>query len=140
MYEWIIDKKNNLINKYGTRDPFKIANAMGIIVLFEELNNIYGYYNTVCQIKFIHINASMEYEEQKFTCSHELGHAILHSDINTPFLNDHTLFSESKIESQANFFATHLHISKMVIDGIDTKKALLAYYGVPKQMEKYIKV
>ncbi|MBC2148136.1 ImmA/IrrE family metallo-endopeptidase [Listeria booriae] len=138
MYEWIFDKQEALIKKHGTRDPFELASALGIIVLFEELKNIYGFYNTVCQIKFIHINASMEYEEQRFTCSHELGHAVLHPELNTPFLNAHTLFSESKIEAQANFFATHLHIPKEKVDGVTTKQALLNYYGVPAQMERFI--
>lgn len=45
---------------------------------------------------------------QAFVCAHELGHALLHRNINTPFLSKNTLFSIDKIERQANTFAVEL--------------------------------
>jgi Zn-dependent peptidase ImmA (M78 family) len=43
-----------------------------------------------------------------YVCAHELGHAILHAKINTPYLSAYTLFSVAKIERQANTFAVEL--------------------------------
>lgn len=55
--------------------------------------------------KFIHINQDLTEEQQRFTCCHELGHIILHPGLNTPFLRENTLFSVSKLETEANRFA-----------------------------------
>ncbi|QBK24967.1 ImmA/IrrE family metallo-endopeptidase [Ureibacillus thermophilus] len=43
-----------------------------------------------------------------FVCAHELGHAVLHHDANTPFLKRKTLFSTERIEIEANKFAVEL--------------------------------
>ncbi|MEW8956389.1 ImmA/IrrE family metallo-endopeptidase, partial [Clostridium sp.] len=48
---------------------------------------------------------------QIFTCGHELGHAILHEDSNTPFLRNNTFYSINKLERQANMFAAYLLIN-----------------------------
>jgi Zn-dependent peptidase ImmA (M78 family) len=56
----------------------------------------------------IHINRDLPVEEQKFTCAHELGHMLLHSDSNTPFLRVNTLYSIGKFENEANRFAVDL--------------------------------
>lgn len=45
---------------------------------------------------------------QRFVCSHELGHAVLHPRSNTPFLRNKTLFSIDKNEVEANTFAVEL--------------------------------
>jgi Zn-dependent peptidase ImmA (M78 family) len=40
--------------------------------------------------------------------AHEIGHAILHPTVNTPFLKANTLFLISRIEREANEFAVEL--------------------------------
>ncbi|WP_425059172.1 ImmA/IrrE family metallo-endopeptidase [Sporomusa carbonis] len=50
----------------------------------------------------------MPEKSETFVCAHELGHAIYHHDINTPFLKANTLFSTAKIEREANIFAVEL--------------------------------
>ena len=47
----------------------------------------------------------------RFTCAHELGHSVLHPNANTPFFKAHTLFSVSKMETEANRFMICLTIS-----------------------------
>lgn len=87
-----------LMKKYQTNDPFKIANYKNIILMYEKLGNTYGYYNCYKRIKIIHINEKLDELTQRFVCAHELGHAILHPDSNTPFLRKNTFFSIDKIE------------------------------------------
>ena len=48
---------SKLVNKYQTRNPFELADHLGIIVLFEELGSINGYYNTAFRQKFIPLYA-----------------------------------------------------------------------------------
>lgn len=97
-----------LIKKHGTNDPFEIAAQKNVLVLFEKLGDILGYYNSYKCIHMIHINQDSDESEQRFTCGHELGHMILHPKVNTPFLRKNTLFSIDRIEREANQFAVEL--------------------------------
>ena len=118
----IKQRVNRLCRKYGTRDPFELAERMNILVVREPLGSINGYYNQCYRQKFIHINEELEEYRQKFTCAHELGHAVLHPKANTPFLRDNTLFSVSRLEREANCFAAEL---------LCPDEVLLEYPGYP---------
>lgn len=100
----------HLKNKFGTSNPFELASYLGIKVLFEELGTINGYYNKQLRMKQIHINCDLPEHMQKFTCAHELGHALLHPNSNTPFLRNYTGLSVDKLEIEANKFAMELLI------------------------------
>jgi Zn-dependent peptidase ImmA (M78 family) len=102
---------SKLIKKHETRNPLKIANNLGIMVLYENLGSINGYYNTAFRQKFIHINENLPEHKQMFTAAHELGHALLHPKSNTPFLKENTFLSVDKLEVEANKFAVNLLIS-----------------------------
>lgn len=99
---------NSLAAKYGTRDPFRLCEALNIIVLFEPLGTVRGYYSKSYRFKVIHINQNLPEQKQLFTCAHELGHALMHPNACTPFLREHTLFSVDKLEVEANRFAACL--------------------------------
>lgn len=100
-----------LITKQKTRNPIEIAENLGIIVTYEELGTINGYYNTAFRQKFIHINKSLPKHKQQFTAAHELGHALLHPNANAPFMKENTYLSVDKMEIEANRFAVNLLIS-----------------------------
>lgn len=100
-----------LLKRYGTQDPFILADYMGILVSKEDLGTLSGYYTKKYRIKHIHVNASLTETELVFACAHELGHAILHPDANTPFLTKHTYLSIDKYEIEANKFAIELLLS-----------------------------
>ena len=55
-------------------------------------------------------NTDLSESEQRFSCAHELGHALLHPDANTPFLTKYTYLSVDKYEIEANKFALKLLI------------------------------
>ena len=97
-----------LCRKHGTRDPFELAERLHILVRLEPLGSINGYYNQCYRQKFIHINEDLPRRRQEFTCAHELGHAVLHPNANTPFLRENTLFRVSKLETEANRFVVEL--------------------------------
>lgn len=88
MRDFLIDDKvERLVRKFGTRDPYKIAEQLSIRILFEELGEIHGYYNKLKRIKFIHININTTEKEILYILAHELGHAICHPNENTPALS-----------------------------------------------------
>lgn len=99
---------DNLVKKYATNNPAELAEHMGIIILFENLGTINGYFNTAFRQKFIHVNQDLTEQMESFTIAHELGHAILHPKSNTPFLRISTFLSVSKLEIEANRFAINL--------------------------------
>lgn len=140
MSEQVDQQLNLIIKKIKTRDPFKIAEERKILVLYEDLGDILGYYNSVSRIKFIHINNRLSKNIENFVCAHELGHALLHPKQNTPQLSKITLKSEWIVEREANEFAT-----KLLIDGSHEEYELtsifevLNYYGLPYQMERFLK-
>lgn len=101
-------KVESLCRKHQTRDPLQICRERGIRVLFEPLGSIRGYYSCSHRFQVIHINQDLSEEQQRFTCGHELGHAILHSKANTPFLRANTLLSVNRLEVEANRFAVCL--------------------------------
>lgn len=100
-----------LSRKHHTRNVFELASALGILVLFEELGSINGYYNKQFRIKQIHINHNLPEHIQILTCAHELGHAIMHPNANTPFLRSSTFLSVDRLEIEANKFAMELLIT-----------------------------
>lgn len=95
---------------YKTNNPFDVIKSKNILLLYEELGCIRGYYNMVLQQKQIHINCNITDSQKKFTASHELGHAILHPKSCTPFLLESTYQSIDKMEIQANKFAVEFLI------------------------------
>ncbi|MDO5716406.1 MAG: ImmA/IrrE family metallo-endopeptidase [Tissierellia bacterium] len=127
-----------VVRKYKTRDPEIIASDMGIVVLYEPLGSLRGYFNTCRRQKFIHINNSLKWHERRLVTAHELGHAVLHPNANTPFMRSCTHFSISRMENQANTFAGHLLIPDDELEyyseySIDQ---LAMLYGVPQHIVK----
>ena len=61
--------------------------------------------------KQIHLNENLNEFEMRFTCAHELGHALLHPKANTPFLISSTYLSVNKLEIEANSFAIEMLLS-----------------------------
>lgn len=100
-----------LVRQAGTRDPFEIARQKHIIITEEPSGSIRGYYSRSHRQPVIHINSALSESQRRFTCAHELGHALLHPKANTPFLHSRTLFSVNRYEIEANRFAVWLLIS-----------------------------
>ena len=105
--EQIYDVVENLVEMYETRDPFKLCRDLDMIVLFVPLVRVNGFYQRYEGQDIIYINESLSDEEKILVCAHELGHAILHNDINTISLTTH-ISVESKYELEANAFAIQL--------------------------------
>ncbi len=102
----------NLIKKYGTNNPFKLAKKLNIEIIFDDLGEVRGLFKRILKRKFIFINSELSEFDQMLVCCHELGHAVLHSSSEYQFLIDNTkILRRSKIEDEANLFASYLLIS-----------------------------
>lgn len=97
-----------LVRKHGTRDPFRIAEALGFEVVWLPLRGIRGFYQYVKRCKLIYIDSGLSDRDARFVCAHELGHAFLHQGYNRIFMDTHTHFVSSRYENEANRFAVDL--------------------------------
>lgn len=123
-----------LCKLYSTTNPFDIAKQKNILIIKENLGTIRGYYNMPLRQKQIHLNENLNEFEMRFTCAHELGHALLHPKSNTPFLLSSTRLSVDKLEIEANSFAIEMllpddELSKLILEhnDIDTISAITGY-------------
>jgi hypothetical protein len=99
----------NLIKKYGTNNPFKLAKKLNIEIIFDDLGEVRGLFKRILKRKFIFINSELSEFDQMLVCSHELGHAVLHASSNYQFMIDNTkILRLSKLENEANLFASYL--------------------------------
>ena len=99
----------NLIARHRTRNPFKLARALNIEIIYQDLGEVRGFFKKILRRKYIFINNELSEFEQKLVCAHELGHALFHSSSDFQFMLDNTkLIRKSKIEDEANLFASWL--------------------------------
>lgn len=130
--ELIKKKTDLLVRRFGTNCPFKIAKGLGIYIQYEYLGKILGYYSKHYRIPIIHINESVGERQQLFICAHELGHAVLHPNENTPFLKKYTFFSTDCIEFEANVFAVELLFLRNNSDEVTSFHEAIEEYKIPK--------
>lgn len=71
------------------------------------LVHVGGFYQRYKDRDIIYINQGLTEEEQRLYCAHELGHMILHKNINSIFL-DTDLHVGGIYELEANVFAIQL--------------------------------
>lgn len=131
-----------LVNQYNTRNPFEIADNMGISVTRDPLGDIQGYYILYSGVKCICLNSEVEDPKDVYMImAHELGHAIMHEAERCMFY-PHTLFSRNKVEIEANRFAAELLIPNKVImehPGM-TKYQIARLYGYNEKIMDFKKL
>ncbi|MEK4628072.1 ImmA/IrrE family metallo-endopeptidase [Solibacillus sp. FSL R7-0682] len=134
---WIRERTIQLKQKHQTSCPYKIAENLKIHVLQHDLHHeINGYYKYDRRNQFIVINDNLDENLQRVVCAHELGHAILHKHVNTPFMRSNTFFSVSKIEREANQFAAELLIPDEIDYEVESVHHLSSIHNVPIEIAK----
>lgn len=98
----------SLVRKYRTRDPFRLADALGYVVVRTPLRGIRGFYQFVRRCCIIYIDSALGEQDARFVCAHEIGHALMHRGYNRIYMDSHTYFPTSRYEVEANRFAVDL--------------------------------
>ena len=99
---------DSLVRKYRTRDPFRIAEALGFVVIHTPMQGIRGFYQYVRRCYVIYIDSALSDRDARFVCAHEIGHALMHRGLNRLFMDTHTYFPTNRYEIDANRFAIDL--------------------------------
>jgi len=95
----------DMIDKYGTNDPYEICKAMGTQILFMDMHpSLKGVYHSFEGTKYLYINSVFSEYERFYTCLHELAHTILHENYNYKFILNHTFFVLDKYEKEVEYF------------------------------------
>jgi len=98
-----------LIRTCGSCDPFEIAAMLGVLVEYDRMGSLKGYYSYMNRCRLIVINEKLSERLKKVVCAHELGHDRLHyNTARVSPLRDEGLFSSAKPEIEANRFAAEL--------------------------------
>lgn len=129
---WIKKEAMKLVNKYSTNDPFELASLLNIQVIPYNLHEeILGFYLYDRKNRYIFINSNLDDFYKRYTCTHELGHAEIHTKISTPFMRKSTLFSVDKIEVEANRYAVEILMPDSTFDFAQTLQMNACKHGIP---------
>lgn len=124
-----------LIRKFKTDDPFRLADHLNIIIMYGDLGGKYGNYLKYKRSKFIIIDdVRTPAHLLPFVCAHELRHAICTPKDNTQWLKTYTMsINADKVEHAANQFAVELLLNdKYLAEHADMSLYTLAQLrGVP---------
>lgn len=106
---------SSIVNKYGTRDPYKLCKLNDILIIQEPLGNIQGYYNNVDGQKFIHVNDKLPEYYQSYVIAHMLYRVFTNPE-EMLFLKRKTAKHFTESERLANAFALNLAFPKRVAE------------------------
>lgn len=102
---------SRLVRRCYTRDPFEIAETIGVDVLFcDDFGPLKGMYRVIKRNRFIFINKDLPEWLQRIVCAHELGHDQLHRHLakNHPIQEFMLYDMRSKPEYEANIVAAEI--------------------------------
>ncbi|MHC1747486.1 MAG: ImmA/IrrE family metallo-endopeptidase [Cellulosilyticaceae bacterium] len=95
-----------LTTTWGTCDPFRLCKFLDIDIIRHPLGKeTRGLIHLYKRNYVIYINSDLDELEQIHTCAHELGHFMLHKNINTLFMKTCTYLKTDNYEIEANEFA-----------------------------------
>lgn len=109
----ILEHAQVLINKFGTRSPFEIADGLGIEVWQRPLVQLKGFYTYARKSRYIVINSELDESLKSLVCAHELGHDQFHQQLARYTLWQDVMISNmsTRPEREANLFAAELLLS-----------------------------
>lgn len=110
MHKYIRQKVRQLMKQYKTNNLDELAAYLNILIVEWDLGKQFGSYRMLNRKKTIFLNSNLSYHQRKVVLAHEIGHAVLHPNVNCNFIDNVTLLLTSKIEREANIFACELLI------------------------------
>ena len=102
---------SSLVKRCETRDPFRIADELGVEVLFcEDFGRLKGMYRVIKRNRFILLNKDLSDRMMRIVCAHELGHDQLHRNLaKDSAIREFMLYDmTTKPEYEANIVAAEI--------------------------------
>lgn len=138
----MVDTKSvadRIVNRYGTRNPFQVANECGGIIIDVPLQGIRGYHQYVHRCHIIYLDSDLSEQDRRWVCAHELGHAVLHKGLNRVFMDTHTHMVSSRYEIEADRFAADFLFSDDMLQEYNdcTIDTVARYLGISCELASY---
>jgi len=127
------------MRKYDEPDPWKLAEAMGIIVQVMPLGNTdkscKGFFLRQSRKKHITINSDLPEPIQRIILAHEIGHAVLHHEAaKMKAFHDFALYdTSSQMEYEANLFAAEYLLEDDEVTELLSEDTF--FFSVAKELE-----
>ena len=133
----IIGKVREIRDNYAESDPGRLCRDLGIILEYEPMGAAKlackGFFFRKLGVSVITVNSELTDAFRRIITAHELGHAVLHAEINENGFLDYGYFDEtSDCEKEANFFAAELLISDK--DILEISEEYPAYSDISAQL------
>jgi len=128
----------NLIEKYGTSNPYRLCEKLNINIVFRDLGEIKGYFKKVLRNKYIVINENLDEYSQKVVLCHELGHALYHSSKKVLFMKQNFFYYTPELENEANQFAAELMVQQYEVVSYEIAENCDLGLNVLEEMRRYI--
>ena len=128
-----------LITEFNTDNPFEISFLLGFYTYYAELpEGTRGFSFNYDGKSFICINQDLDEPMKTLTCAHELGHLLLHKELNAFKNANNSLSLPSRYEKEADTFAAQLVLDKIdcYYDEQITTDYIAKVYGIPERIVK----
>lgn len=80
--EYLSNVGNRLVKRCDTRNPFEIAENLGIkIMMVDDFKRLKGLYRIIKRNRWIFLNSNLDTRTQEIVCAHEIGHDQLHRSL-----------------------------------------------------------
>ena len=137
--EIICREVSRIMRKYDEPDPWKLAEAMGIIVQVMPLGSsdksCKGFFLRQSRKKLITINSDLPEPIQRIILAHEIGHAVLHHEAaKMRAFHDFALYdTSSQMEYEANLFAAEYLLEDDEVTELLSEDTF--FFSVAKELE-----
>ena len=128
-----------LSKKYESRDPFRLADELGFIVVSAPLVDMRGFQQRIKRQNIIYINSDLDAQQQDLVCGHEMGHHFMHRGLNRIFMDTRTFIVTGRYETEANQFSVDLIFSDEELQPYLSRsyERAAAYMGVSNELAAY---
>ena len=135
-FGYIEEVVSKLIQKYKTRDPYELCDALGVRIRLKDLGtDIKAYYFYHSRIRNIVLNNRVTEAFRRILVAHELGHDRLHQEI--AMLRG---FQEVELfnVAQPTEYEANLFVAELLIDDAELLELLhdgdKTFYGIAREL------
>lgn len=125
-----------LFEEYNTYSPEEICEYREIAIIKQELpQSINGFFVNMDGEYVIVTDSYLCEEERRRVIAHELGHIMLHNEMNIVDISSRGYFYPPKYEKQADLFAAYLLLYENEISGEDlTREQISSITGISEDI------